>query len=62
MTDQLLRGSEVCRLLGGIKRETLWRWRRRYGFPAPIRVNSNLNLWRREDVESWLEKRRGEAA
>lgn len=59
-----LTGSQVCRTLGNISKVTLWRWRHRYpDFPAPSRINQSVNLWRREDVEAWIDAHRhGEVA
>ncbi len=51
---RLLTGREVCERLR-ITRVTLWEWRRRGLFPAPIVVGTgNRNRWLEEDVEQYI--------
>jgi len=60
--DNRMKGPEVRAYLGGISSQTLWRWRRKYGFPEPCRVSSTCNLWRKGDVDNWLSQRHRGAA
>jgi len=56
-TREYLRGPEVCHLLGGIHPATLWKWRQREGFPAPVRASASTNWFRTRDVLNWMEGR-----
>jgi len=38
----------------GVSRTTLYVWRRRKRFPAPILVGGTRLRWRAGDVEAWL--------
>lgn len=57
MENNLLSTRDVLSLLGGVTQVTLWRLRRRHGFPAPFRLTPNKNAYRRDDVEAWIESR-----
>lgn len=46
---QLLRAADLCKLLR-ISKPTLWRLRRRKGFPQPTGVTDRVVAWRRCDV------------
>lgn len=62
-SDKLIRGPQLRKqYLGDIDNSTLWRWRRQRGFPEPIKASPVVNLWRVEDVEAWLNSRRGQPA
>ena len=53
---QYLRANDVCRLLR-ISKPTLWRLRRKHGFPEPTEVTDRVIAWRRSEVEGWLRER-----
>ena len=55
---QLLRVSDVCRLLR-ISKPTLWRLRRTSDFPQATELTERVIAWRKSDVESWLRSRPG---
>ena len=38
-----------------IKRSTVWLWSRQGRFPKPFKHGS-ITLWRRADIEAWLEQ------
>lgn len=46
--------AETLRLCGGITRATLLRWRKRPGFPKPIRRLKSGELWDASEVRAWL--------
>lgn len=51
----LMRTSDVVAYIG-VSRVTLYRMRRRGKFPPPCQVTSGLSLWRRQDVESFVDE------
>jgi predicted DNA-binding transcriptional regulator AlpA len=53
---QLLRVSDVCRLLK-ISKPTFWRLRRAGHFPAPTELTDRVIVWRLAEIESWLAAR-----
>lgn len=58
-TDDLLTGGDVSRLLG-ISRQRLSQLRDGEGFPRPLRKMGSAHVWRWQDIQAWLETRRGE--
>lgn len=45
----------------GVSKRTIYYWRDRQGFPAPIKLAPFTIRWRQADVEKWIEsKRNGE--
>ena len=54
---QILRPAEVCELLGGIHRATLWRWCESGRFPQPIVLSRSVIGWRARVVDEWLDSR-----
>jgi predicted DNA-binding transcriptional regulator AlpA len=47
---------DICSKLA-ITRQTLWRWRKQYGFPAPIRLGDrqrSVCRYNEAEVERWL--------
>jgi predicted DNA-binding transcriptional regulator AlpA len=54
--DDLLPYAEGRRLFG-VTAMTLWRWRRKQGMPAPIKIGNRLYFSRRK-LEEWLAKQR----
>ncbi len=57
-TDTFLNQTEVQKKFG-ISRTTLYRWTRDGNFPKGMRLSSNMLRWKQDDVESWLENKRG---
>jgi len=57
---QLLRIEDVCRLLC-ISKPTLWRLRRRSGFPSPTAVTERVVAWRESEIQTWISTRRRHA-
>lgn len=60
MTENLIRTTEVCRMLGGIDRSTLWRWQRERNFPKPAaKPSPKVNLYDPAEVREWLARQDG---
>lgn len=61
MNKRLLKGKEVCAMVGGVDRSTIWRWQKECGFPEPLVLNQHSThthvAWRLEDVEAWIASR-----
>jgi prophage regulatory protein len=55
----IIRKPELCRNLG-ISPVTLWRWTRREGFPAPIKLGPNSVGWIEAEINEWLAARAAE--
>ena len=36
-----------------VKRQSVWRWVRSDGFPAPVKLSPGCSRWRLSDVEAW---------
>jgi predicted DNA-binding transcriptional regulator AlpA len=55
----LLKQRTVLARLGGIRRETLWRWVDAGKFPAPIQLNPDgtLTAWYEDQVDDWINNR-----
>jgi predicted DNA-binding transcriptional regulator AlpA len=56
--ESLLRQRDLMEIMS-VSRATLWRMLRYQNFPKPV-VLMGCQRWKREDLESWLEARKGE--
>jgi hypothetical protein len=45
--------AEVRRICGGVTRHTLITWRKKHGFPEPMRKLECGELWDRRQVKAW---------
>jgi excisionase family DNA binding protein len=52
---ELLTLEELAQFFG-VRRETLWHWRRTQGFPAGLRVGTVVRI-ERAAVEAWINRR-----
>lgn len=60
MSEYPIRTAEVCRMVGGIDRTTLWRWQRERGFPKPCaKPSPKVNLYDPAEVRDWLARQDG---
>ena len=57
--ERLLVRAVVLARVGGVSRETLWRWIREAGFPEPVRLNPTGThiAWRESEVNAWIASR-----
>ncbi|MEB3754307.1 helix-turn-helix transcriptional regulator [Acinetobacter sp. MD2(2019)] len=54
---RILRAKEAIEGILPISQKTLWEWARTGKFPAPIKLSSNVTVWRKSDVDAWLENK-----
>ena len=57
----LLTAAEVSAMVR-LDRSTIFRLRRKGQFPPPVDRGVRTNVWRRADIEAWLDRRRNVAA
>ena len=55
--ERILRAKEAIEGILPISQKTLWEWARTGKFPKPIRLSGNVTVWRKSDVEAWLEEK-----
>lgn len=53
--DGYLTKTGLCAFLGGVGKSTISEWVRTRGFPKPIRLSQNLIIWRKSDVNKWVD-------
>ena len=51
--DKFIRPSELSIFLG-VSKSTLWRWRKKKLLPEPVKIGSGVVIWKKSDVELWL--------
>lgn len=54
---QLISRKSLCKLLD-VKPPTLALWLKRGFLPEPIRITQASYMWRRFEIEAWLEKQK----
>jgi predicted DNA-binding transcriptional regulator AlpA len=52
-SEMLIGTEEMCELLQ-IGRTALWKWKSSGKIPAPFRVSRRPLLWRRREIEDWI--------
>lgn len=55
--NQLMRLAEVAKLIA-VKPRTIKSWVAKGTFPKPIAPTDTLRLWRRDDVQTWINEAR----
>lgn len=61
-TPAVLRPRDAAAYLG-IGLSTIWRWAQRdAGFPRPHKLASRVTVWRKSDLDDFLERQAGYAA
>jgi predicted DNA-binding transcriptional regulator AlpA len=54
----LIGNRKVRQLCGNITRHTLLDWRKRRGFPEPVRTIDRTEIWDSRAVRAWLREQR----
>ncbi|WP_256732929.1 AlpA family transcriptional regulator [Acinetobacter sp. SwsAc2] len=39
-----------------VTEKTIWTWVREGKFPKPLKLSSNVTVWRMSEVEAWIEE------
>lgn len=53
--DRFVREAE-CKHISGLSRATRHRWYKIGKFPAPIRINGSVTMWRHSELMQWIEQ------
>jgi prophage regulatory protein len=53
--ERLIR-EEECKLITGLSRATRHRWHKAGKFPAPIRINGRVTVWKHSALMQWIEQ------
>jgi prophage regulatory protein len=64
MSERRIRlvGTQEIRVrLGGVSRQRVYQLTRRADFPKPVQVLAQGAVWRAEDVDAWITRRRSRA-
>lgn len=52
---ELMESEDILKYLN-ISRQTLYRYRKKEGFPEPVRLSRRNLRWRKADVDAWISK------
>ena len=58
---EMMRAPDVAEMLG-VSKATVWGWLKAGRLPKPIKLGPNVTVWRRADIEGWIEERARESA
>lgn len=60
MTNRIIRFPEVCEILGGVSRQTVYDMIKRGDFPPSFKISKNGRAvgWLKTDIESYLEEQK----
>lgn len=53
--DELIRINEVCRMLGGVSRSTVYNWTKQRRFPRGAHIGDRVVAWKRGQVREWID-------
>lgn len=53
----LIDSKEICKLMGGVSRTTVYYYRKHSGFPGVVKRIGLSNYFRRAEVEAWIRQR-----
>lgn len=51
---QLLRINDVAKMLG-VSKSTIWLWLRLKRFPAPLKINNSVIVWKLSAIKSFID-------
>lgn len=57
---QYIRAKQLATLLS-VNQSTIWRWRKKKGFPAPTYLGPNTVVWSMSAIEDWINARNKDA-
>ena len=58
---RLMGAHEIRIRLGGVSRQRVYQLTRHADFPEPVQVLAQGSVWRAEDVDAWITRRRSRA-
>lgn len=41
----------------GVSAQTIWKWVKNNQFPQPIKLGTNITVWRLTEINSWMEEK-----
>ncbi|MEB3766372.1 helix-turn-helix transcriptional regulator [Acinetobacter sp. MD2] len=53
--QRIIRAKEAQQGLISVSAKTIWEWVRQGKFPKPIKLSDNVTVWRKSDIDAWLE-------
>ena len=53
--DRFVR-EEECKHISGLSRATRHRWHKIGKFPAPIRINGSVTVWKHSELMQWVDQ------
>lgn len=56
-----LKARPASKGLIGVSDKTIWQWVKNGKFPPPIKLSSNVTVWRASDVQTWMKSKDWEA-
>jgi predicted DNA-binding transcriptional regulator AlpA len=54
VTMKFLRAKQLAELLG-VNQSTIWRWRKKKGFPTPTSLGPNTVVWSKSAIDDWID-------
>lgn len=55
--NDMIRVDEVCRMLGGVSRSTIYNWTKQLHFPRGAHIGDRVVAWRRGQVKDWIDRK-----
>ena len=59
--NERMRIRETAGLAGDIAVSTVWKWIKTKNFPKPYKLAGRITVWKRSEVEKWIEEQIAEA-
>lgn len=56
-----IRIRETALVAGDIAVSTVWKWIKTKNFPEPYKLAGRVTVWKRSEVEAWVEEQMQEA-
>lgn len=53
LVDNLYLSVEQVALRFGVSKDSIWRWKRKGDFPAPVKLGGTTTRWRLADIQEW---------
>lgn len=53
--QRIIRAKEAHQGIIPVSAKTIWEWVRKGQFPKPVKLSDNVTVWRKSDIDAWLE-------